>query len=58
MGGGQSQERVVNVEQTTSEDGAPKIIVRGRKIFNSVLKNACTLEACSSSRDIPNVVVL
>ena len=28
MGGGQSQERVVNVEQSTSEDGAPKIIVR------------------------------
>ena len=28
MGGGQSQERVVNVEETISEDGAPKIIVR------------------------------
>ena len=32
MGGGQSQERVVNVEGTTGEDGAPKIIVRDRKM--------------------------
>ena len=36
MGGGQSQERVVNVEGTTGEDGAPKIIVRDGK------KCACT----------------